>query len=425
VRRKILWSALAVAALAGSGAALRPFVSGGAGLGPGQVSLAEVARGRFVRRVTAEGYLEAVRATPITVPVREAPEGFKILWIARDGSRLKEGDPVLQLDPSALERAYRDSLDDRTSAERKAHKAKVESEAARGNLAADAEVAAREREHAEKFTSQDDAVFSRNEIIESEIDRDLAAKKSDRLTWKIGKTDEQSALGIRIEEIHGEAAASEMKRARQALGSLVVPAPHTGILELDRNRRGEAVKVGDSVWPGQKVAEIPDLGAMQACVYVLEADAGGLLPGRTAHVALAAKPDVAIPATVTRVDAIAKPLKRNVPVQYFETILSLSPPPGLVLKPGERVRASILLDDVASALTVPRQSVFEKDGRRIVYRLESGGLRPVDVKVGRFGLASVLIEDGLKEGDRIALRDPFAAAEAPSPRPSAAPGAKP
>jgi len=384
----------------------------------------EVRRGRFIRRAAAEGYLKAVTATPITVPVRETPNGLKILWIAEDGARVLPGDPVVQFDPTEFERSLLDSRDDRTSSERSAEKARVTADAATSNLADDARVASHEEEHARIFGSQDESIFSRNEIIESGIDRELAAKKAERAGWKIGKTREQSHVEITIHEIKGAAAEGEMRRAREALDSLTVTAPHEGLLSLERNWRGETTRVGDSVWPGQKLAEIPELGAMEAKVYVLEADAAGLEPGRSAEVVLASRPDAVIGGKVSRVDAIAKPIRPGVPVQYFETILSLTPAEARALKPGQRVRATILLEDVPDVLTVPRQAIFEKDGKRIVYRAEGGALVPVEIKVTRYGLGIALIESGIREGDRIALRDPaLAAAESlESSRRSSAPG---
>jgi len=406
VKRKIVWIPLGLTAALGSGLALSSLVMRGESTGG--VALHEIARGRFVRRVVADGYLKAVKATPINAPQRESRDGMKILWIAEDGAHLAAGETIVQFDPTAFEKALEDSRDDRSSAGHRAHKARVSAEAARANLSDDAATAAREKEHAEKFASQDESIFSRNEIIESTIDRDLAEKKSARTGWKIGKTAEQSRVEIGIEEIHGAAAEREMQRAEAALSALTVLAPYDGIVSLERNFRGESVRVGDSVWPGQKIAEIPDLGAMEARVYVLEADAGGLAPGRDAEVVLAASPDVVIPGKVIRVDAIAKSLRREVPVQYFESIVSLSPPPGMILKPGQRVRASIVLEDRPDSLTAPRQSVFEKDGKKVVYRAVGGRLEPVEVKVASYGIGSVLFEDGVREGDRIALRDPAA-----------------
>jgi hypothetical protein len=76
------------------------------------------------------------------------------------------------------------------------------------------------------------------------------------------------------------------------------------------------------------------------------------------------------------------------------------------LKPGQRVRASILIDDLLDVVAIPRGALFEKDGRRVVYKLEGARFVQREVGVGRRGLGRVVIEKGLEPGDVIALQDP-------------------
>ena len=90
----------------------------------------------------------------------------------------------------------------------------------------------------------------------------------------------------------------------------------------------------------------------------------------------------------------------------FETILSLPKTAAGVMKPGQAVRAVLALEDVKDAVSVPRGAVFEKDGKRVVYKADGSRFAPVEVTLGRSSLARVVIEKGLEAGDRIALRDP-------------------
>jgi multidrug efflux pump subunit AcrA (membrane-fusion protein) len=76
------------------------------------------------------------------------------------------------------------------------------------------------------------------------------------------------------------------------------------------------------------------------------------------------------------------------------------------MKPGQAVKAVLSLEDVKDAVSVPRGAVFEKDGKRVVYKLDGGRFAPVEVTLGHSSLARVVIEKGLSAGDRIALRDP-------------------
>jgi HlyD family secretion protein len=111
-------------------------------------------------------------------------------------------------------------------------------------------------------------------------------------------------------------------------------------------------------------------------------------------------------ATVARVAPLAKTKGWGSPVRYFETTLALAKTDPATMKPGERVRATIRLEEIDDVRAIPRGALFEKDGERVVYRREGGGWAAVPVTVGRQSISRVVVEGGLEDGDRIALRDP-------------------
>ena len=77
------------------------------------------------------------------------------------------------------------------------------------------------------------------------------------------------------------------------------------------------------------------------------------------------------------------------------------------MKPGQRVRATVLLESKDDVLSVPREAVIDEEGgARIVYRRSGGEFEPVKVRLGSSALGRVVIADGLEEGDVIALGDP-------------------
>jgi multidrug efflux pump subunit AcrA (membrane-fusion protein) len=114
------------------------------------------------------------------------------------------------------------------------------------------------------------------------------------------------------------------------------------------------------------------------------------------------------------VDALAKPRDQMSPVKYFETTLALENTDPSFMKPGQRVRAYVRLEEVDDVIAVPRGALFDKDGKRVVYRWEGGAFTPVEVKVSRNSVSRVVVDSGLAAGDRIALRDPSLKAAAPA-----------
>ena len=111
---------------------------------------------------------------------------------------------------------------------------------------------------------------------------------------------------------------------------------------------------------------------------------------------------------VTRIDKLARPRFRNVPVQYFGVTVTLDAMDAKTMKPGARVRAVLEVENRKSAMVLPRQAIFEKDGKRIVYVRDGRSFKATVVETGTSSAGRVVVTKGLKAGAVIALRDPDA-----------------
>lgn len=378
---------------------------GGRGSSPADVPLYDVRLGAFARQITAEGTLKAVKATPVTAPI-EAQRPLKIAWMAPDGSPVKKGEVIARFDPTDFQKQLEEGKREDETAWNKMTKAQAQARAARENLRRDSEQAERELSAARTFQKKDAEIFSRSQIIESDIDEKLASEK-------LQYSENVREVRNRLSRAEGDLLSIEQRKARikirqaeQGLGALEVRAPHEGILVLRRDWRGELARVGETVWSGQTLGEIPDLSSMQAEVFVLEADGGGLAVGQTARVVVESSPERPYEARISRMDPLAKPRMRNVPVQYFSVTLELARTDPAVMKPGARVAASLRIQERENVLSVPLQAIFEKDGKKVAYRRRGGTLKPAEVTVGPSSLGRIVIEKGLSAGDRVALRDP-------------------
>jgi len=80
----------------------------------------------------------------------------------------------------------------------------------------------------------------------------------------------------------------------------------------------------------------------------------------------------------------------------------------LVMKPGTRVRAVLELENLANAFTIPRQAMFEKEGKKIVYRKRGSSFEPVEITIASSSAGRVVVTRGLNSGDQLALTDPNA-----------------
>jgi HlyD family secretion protein len=387
----------------------------------------EVRKGGFERWVSADGMLRAAQSTPLSVPL-EAPGRLRIAWIAPEGAHLEAGDPVVRFDPTEVERTVADRQADLESNDLKLDKQSAEAAARLENLERDARIAGRELEHAREFATRDELLYSRVEIIESQIDQELAAERLEQAREGLQREASLSEADRELLAIERRKLSVELDRAERTLAAMQVEAPHAGFLVYQRDWRGQTPRVGDSVFRGFRLAEIPRLGEMEVEAYVLEADAGGLSQGDRARVHPEAWPGTVYEAEVATVEAVAKPRHQASPVQYFAVTLRLARTDPERMKPGQRVRSEVLMEDLSGVLTVPRQAVFDRQGARVVYRLAGGSFEPVEVATGAAGRGRVVVDGPLEDGDRVALEDPTGADEPPldagaGEEPEAAPAA--
>ena len=405
-RRRLIVAAVVAVTAAGAFA-----LGGGWIAGPSPtVPLLEIASDPFRVRVTAEGNLSAVTSTPLTAPMKPQMP-FTLSWLVEEGAVVAEGEVVARFDASQLEKDREDGLSDQRISDHRIGSAETSREVNEGKLERDADVAERELDVAQEFQSSDHELYSKIEIIESQIDTELARTRSEHARESRSIQSELSQAEIDLLAIERRKADIKVEQAAEGLAALEVRAPHGGIVMLERDWRGNPVRVGDTVWPGRPLARIPDLTEMQAEVYVLEADAGDLEAGQQATVWLEAHPGEPHAASVEKIDPMAGRRNRRVPVQYFRTVLALEETDTEVMKPGARVRAEITIADLDEAITVPRQAVCAVDGASVVYRWTRRGFEPVEVELGPAALGRVVIASGLEPGDRIALRDPTASEE--------------
>jgi len=407
--------AAAVAVFVGVAALAVALSLRGADVDPG-VPVETVRRGPFAREIHADGVLAAENATVLSVPVT-AMGGLRIAWLAEDGSEVREGDVVVRFDPGEMERQLHDGRSERDTVRGKRDGTEVRENAALANLDRDAALAALELDYADRFQSKDPEIFSRVEIVESRIDRDLALGRRDHALGVRSVREDLVAAELDLLDLERRKAELRIEEARDGLDALEIRAPHDGVFVL-RREWGDVARPGEVVWSGQPIAEIPRRESMKVEAFVLEADAGGLSPGAPAEVALEAHPEERFPATIRTVAAVAKRRSRWSPVQYFSVELALERTDPVRMKPGQRARATMRMDAAEDVLTVSREALFDgQGGARFVWRREGGGFEKVEVVPGAVAPGRVVIESGLREGDVVALVDPDSGAIAPEGAP--------
>ncbi len=388
-----------------NGALALALLGGCSGGSAREIPTASVEEGPFDVVLAVPGELQAVNSVTISAP--DLGRTIKITSLAEEGSRVTEGDVLVEFDQNEL-------LDDLESAESKLEVARTKIEQQRTQL--DVRLTDLENNVTKAELSLERAKMR---ITESEtvplVERQSAQidVKEAQLALDSSKASlEQDRLKAKAElqllELEVQQEEMKVKRAQDRLSKATAIAPADGLVILPEIWKGGSqgrVQAGDTVWRGSTIMLLPDLSSMEVETWVHEVDAGKVAVDQPVNIVIDAHPDTPWEATVSKVADLAVKRDGNNVVKHVQVIASMAET-GEVMKPGMTVRAEVLVDHLDAALSIPQEAVFLAEQRTYVYRQTFRSFEPVDVELGIRNDTHVVVSSGLEPGDVVALVDP-------------------
>jgi HlyD family secretion protein len=369
---------------------------------------AQVTRQDLVLGVQVTGTLSAVQSVELGPPQVPNVWDVKIAFMAPEGMEVREGQPVLGFDTSDLENTLLEKMAERDSAQKELEKKQAELESLRGEDELRlAEAKAKARRAGLKVDVPAELVAAK-ELAEARADLDLAQREVSYLEKRLALRVREAEAEISALRNQRDRAASRVREVEDTIRQMVVTAPRSGtvVYRSDPRREREKKKIGDSVWRGEKIVEIPDLQNMRAQGEIDEADAGRVAPGQPVTLRLDAHPDVIYTGRVHAVRGAVQKRSQGDPVKVVGLDLALDRTDPQRMRPGMRFLGTIELDRVPRALVVPAGAVFNRPEGPVVYRRTRWGTEEVRPQLGRRNDRWVEIVGGVAEGDAIAVRDP-------------------
>jgi HlyD family secretion protein len=416
-RRRPLSSAIVVLLLA-AGAAITLAVPTLPDRSP-STPTAKVLKGPLKLTVHAAGELRAGRTTTLITP--SAGGMMRIVHMKQTGTPVKAGEVVVELDPADQHYQLEQAVSDLAEAEQNIVKIKADAavQAAQdqvGLLTARFDVRKAELDAlGSEFTSTIQA--QKNELSLEEAKRRLAQLEED-----IKSREATSRASLAVAEERRNKAIMSRQRVAQVIDSLVMKSPIDGIVMIKENRDASGgmfffgmvlpeYREGDSVWSGRPVADVIEAGRMEIRAKVDENDRANLTEGQIADVTIDALPGRIFKARVGALSGLANRASffegASITRQFDVTFQFETPDPAL--KAGASALLVVLGKEIPDALHVPRQAVFEKNGKNHVFEKRGGRFERRDVTV-EHRTENRLAISGIAEGAEVALVDPVAAA---------------
>jgi len=374
-----------------------------------KVATFKVTKGEFLIDIRQAGELDATKSVSISQNPRRW-ESVRIINMVPDGTMVKEGDFLIQFDTTNATKEVTDRTDqlEQAKAELASTKASIES-----NM--------KQLENSYKTQQYD---FESNKLtyelakFEAEIKRremELQFKKSElsleQAKQKIASQEIIDKASLGRAELRVKHSEKRLEEAKQNLADLTIKAPKSGLVvyrEIWASGGRAKVKVGDAPYPGQELMAIPDLNEMKVKTKVNEVDISRVKRGQPVVVSLDALPGPLFTGKVATIATLAR-REGDSEVKVFDVEVIVDGT-HKELKPGMTAQCKIVTGKIPNVVSVPLESVFDKGDTTVVYVKKHGFERRV-VKLGSKNSDFVIIEDGLKPGEEVALRDPTARLE--------------
>jgi len=381
------------------------------------VPTTHVTKGPLKLTVHAIGDLRAGRTVTLVAP----PVGgmLRLVTLAQTGTSVKSESAVVEFDPADQQYTLEQEKMDLAEAEQNIVKIRADAavQVAQDEVAlltARFDVRRGELDAtANEFIGAMDA--EKNKLSLEEARRRLAQLQED---VKSRTATNQASLAVALEKRNK--ALLSMQRAQQVIDSLVIRAPFDGVVSVKENRDASGgmifygmilpeYRAGDQIWPGRPVVDVIESGRMEVRAKIDESDRPNLVAGQNAVVEVDALPGEKFTAKVGQLSGLASRanfFESSSATRLFDVSLQFDKPDPR-LKAGGSVRVTLDGKELQDALHIPRQAVFDKNGKNYVFVKTGEHFEPRDVKVEQRTESRVVIS-GLPQGAEIALVDPTA-----------------
>ena len=380
------------------------------------IPVARVERGDLSLQVHATGELQAIHTMMLSAPAIGGGT-LHITHLLHTGVPVKKGDIVIEFDPTEQTYKLEQSRSELLQADQEITKAQADAAVlvAQDKVALlKAQYAVRNAELDVQLNELKSAIDARKNILAlNEAKRALAQLEQDIKSHTVTG---QASITLAREK-HNKARLA-MDQAQENITKMRVRSPMDGLVAINKNDdaaggimwRGMSIpdfREGDQVQPGTAIAEVIDPDHMELKANVAEGDRNNVKVGEKAEIRMDARPGRTIQGTVTTLGGASSGMfwDRDTAGTFSVTITLADTDPQM--RPG--LTAGVLINggQPGNVIYVPRQALFLKDGKRVVYLGNGSGFTQEEVKVDAESESRAAVE-GLKPGAVVAMIDPTA-----------------
>src|SRR5688500_3702596 len=381
------------------------------------IPTARVAEGDVPVVVYTTGELRSVRAVGLVAPAIGGP--LQILRIMGTGTPVKQGDVVVEFDLSEQEEKLAQAKSELAQAEQEITKLRADIVVQRAQEQVTLLTARFDVQRAELDVQANTQASELVGVIEAKknvLILDEAKGRLSQLEGDLKSRDATDRASLAVLEEKRNKARLAMETAQRNIDQMRIRAPFDGLVAVkDNDTNGAAwtgmvvpeYRAGDTVWPGRPVAEVLHESGLELVAKVTEYDRAHLAAGQKAEVAIHAVQGTNLPATIK---TVAGASRREIwgfdSTRMFDVSFQVTGGTAN-LRPGLTTQVRVTGDPIKNARYLPRQALFQQDGKPVVFVRRGRSFEPKEVKIAHRTETHIVVTD-LPTGTEVALRNPLA-----------------
>lgn len=363
----------------------------------------KVEKGPFLIKVHAVGQLESAASLYIGCPPIRQFWNYTISFMAPEGKAVKQGDLILGFDSKELQERLMLRQSELETAKKELERIRLVEQETKDNLILNIAEAQMREKKARRKTLQPDDLIALNEQKKIRMDLELAEMQVNLFRSRVKNQNKRMKTLLSAQESKIKELESQVSEYRQAIETLNVKAPKSGMLVYAVDWHGRKKNVGDRCWVGTMIMEMPDLSQMQVAAVIPEPEAGKIKEGLTVEIRLDSNPDRVFTGKIKSMGRIFRTKSYDQPAIVFDVIIDILDPDPELMRPGMAAGVDIIVSSKENILQVPESAIIYDEAGLFVRKKSffSKKMVPVILGVRSGGMVEVLT--GIKENDRVII----------------------
>lgn len=204
-----------------------------------------------------------------------------------------------------------------------------------------------------------------------------------------------------------------LERLKKQIEACTVRATEPGLViyaSSNRSRYGGSrtnIEVGQDVRERELIMTVTNAAEKDVDVKVHETNVDKVQVGQPVKIVIDAQPDKVFLGKVEKIAPLPDPQAffGNPDLKVYTTRVSVENI-GDQIKPGMSARVEIIIAQLSNVISIPLQSVANREGGKVCYVTTPGGPKEQRVQTGAFNDRFVEVLEGLQEGQKVLLNPP-------------------